>query len=190
MNLYGQVGAGVTSSSSPAATVWDITNATAISAGGYHTCALLSTGEVRCWGDGQYGKLGNNGNTSSPRPVAVLGITNATHIAGGLGHTCARLSTGSVVCWGMSSNGRLGDGSGQLIRLTPQYIASGKCGMDLDGDGLVTAAGDGLMLVRALLGFGGSAVTTNAVAASGTRRTWGEIRAHLHTSCGVQGLAP
>jgi hypothetical protein len=62
--------------------------------------------------------------------------------------------------------------------------------MDLDGDGVVSATGDGLMLVRALLGFSGSAVTTNAAAASGTRRSWGEIRAHLKTSCGVQGLAP
>lgn len=189
-NSFGQVGGGATGPYWAGAQVLGINNATAISAGGQHTCALLSTGDVRCWGDGQNGQLGNNGNTYSHTPVAVLGVTNATHIAAGGAHTCARLQTGSVVCWGYSGSGRLGDGSGQLIRLTPQFIASGKCGMDLDGDGIVSAASDGLMLVRALLGFSGSAVTTNAVAAAGTRRTWGEIRAHLRTSCGVQGLAP
>lgn len=189
-NVSGQVGGGAFGAYWSGAQVLGINNATAISAGGDHTCALLSTGSVRCWGSGQRGELGNNGNSDSHTPVNVLDVTNATHIAAGVYHTCARLATGSVVCWGAREWGRLGDGSGQVMRLTPQYVASGACSMDLDGDGVVTATGDGLMLVRALLGFNGSAVTTNAAAASGTRRTWGEIRAHLKTSCGVQGLAP
>ncbi len=29
-----------------------------LAAGGYHTCALLEMGAVRCWGQGQYGQLG------------------------------------------------------------------------------------------------------------------------------------
>ena len=189
-NASGQVGGGAFGPYWSGAQVLGVNNATAISAGGDHTCARLSTGSVRCWGSGQHGELGNNGNSDSHTPVNVLDVTNATHIAAGIYHTCARLATGSVVCWGASQYGRLGDGNGQVMRLTPQYVASGACSMDLDGDGVVTATGDGLMLVRALLGFSGSAVTTNAAAASGTRRTWGEIRAHLKTSCGVQGLAP
>jgi alpha-tubulin suppressor-like RCC1 family protein len=189
-NASGQVGGGAFGPYWSGAQVLGLSNATAISAGGDHTCALLSTGSVRCWGSGQRGELGNNGNSDSHTPVNVLDVTNATHIAAGVYHTCARLATGSVVCWGTRQSGRLGDGNGQVMRLTPQYVASGACSMDLDGDGVVTATGDGLMLVRALLGFSGSAVTTNAAAASGTRRSWGEIRAHLKTSCGVQGLAP
>lgn len=189
-NAQGQVGGGAVGPYWAGAQVVGITNAAAIAAGGNHTCARLSTGSVRCWGSGTSGELGNNGNAFSATPVTVLGVTNATHIASGLYHSCARLASGSIVCWGFSRDGRLGDGAGRVSRLTPQYISSGKCTMDLDGDGAVTATGDGLMLVRALLGFGGSGVTTNAASVSGTRRTWGEIRAHLNTSCGVQGLAP
>jgi alpha-tubulin suppressor-like RCC1 family protein len=189
-NAQGQVGGGAVGQYWAGAQVIGITNATAIAAGGDHTCARLSTGAVRCWGSGTAGELGNNGNDISDTPVSVLGVTNATHIASGYYHSCARLATGNVVCWGHSQYGRLGDGAGAIGRLTPQYISSGKCTMDIDGDGVVTSTGDGLLLVRALLGFSGSAVTTNAAAANGTRRTWGEIRAHLKTSCGVQGLAP
>jgi alpha-tubulin suppressor-like RCC1 family protein len=35
-----------------------------IVAGGAHTCALLTTGKVRCWGYNDYGQLGY-GNTTN-----------------------------------------------------------------------------------------------------------------------------
>ena len=57
-NLYGQLGDGdtvqrttpvdVRSSASVSTALGDVT---AITAGKYHTCALLSSGEVKCWGD-------------------------------------------------------------------------------------------------------------------------------------------
>ena len=38
--------------------------ATALAAGDFHTCALLDTGTVRCWGKGVNGQLGY-GNTDN-----------------------------------------------------------------------------------------------------------------------------
>ena len=95
-----------------------------IAAGGMHTCALLSTGNIRCWGLGAHGQLGyGNGNSigdnevpSAAGDVSVGG--SVLQIAPGGYHTCALLSTGAVKCWGDNANGELGYGD-TTDRLAP-----------------------------------------------------------------------
>ena len=58
--------------------------------------------------------------------------------------------------------------------------------LDVDGDGSVNALTDGLMLLRALLGMTGTAVTSNALPTPAPpRATWPLIRTHFHTNCGL-----
>jgi alpha-tubulin suppressor-like RCC1 family protein len=45
-----------------------------IAGGNLHTCALLATGAIKCWGDDTYGTLGNDSIQSSPSPVDVVGF--------------------------------------------------------------------------------------------------------------------
>lgn len=92
-----------------------IRNATAITAGYSHTCALLADRTVMCWGAGGNGQLGNGTLHHAPTPVSVKHIRKATAIGGGgelpgFGHTCALLATGAVQCWGDNSSGQLGNG--------------------------------------------------------------------------------
>ena len=53
--------------------------------------------------------------------------------------------------------------------------------LDIDGNGATLPASDGIMLLRAMFGLTGAAVTNGAVAGS---RTWAEIRTYLNTNCG------
>jgi alpha-tubulin suppressor-like RCC1 family protein len=50
--------------------VQDLAGVKAISAGAYHSCALLADGSVKCWGDDGDGELGGGGSRATS-PVAV-----------------------------------------------------------------------------------------------------------------------
>lgn len=118
-NGFGQLGDGTTdtrtqpaSTSDPHGTV--LTGATQVSVGYAHACAVLRSGQARCWGSNAGGKLGDGTTTDRSRPVVVTNpdgngpLTGVVQIAAGGRHTCARLDDGQVRCWGA---GALGNGS-------------------------------------------------------------------------------
>jgi alpha-tubulin suppressor-like RCC1 family protein len=95
--------------------------ATAIAAGGNHTCAILDNESIKCWGKNASGQLGigdtnNRGDGSNPMgddlPVVDLGSerTAKVIVAGG-SHTCTILDDSSIKCWGENDQGQLGLGN-------------------------------------------------------------------------------
>lgn len=82
-----------------------------LAAGGRHTCAVMESGIVNCWGDNRFGQIGDGSLVVRHRPSPVGGIErDVTALALGQSHTCALFSSGIVDCWGNNSIGQLGTG--------------------------------------------------------------------------------
>ena len=111
-NSSGQLGTGtVTLSELAPVAVVGVSGATAITSAGLYSCALLSDGTVRCWGDNSTGQLGNGTTSGSSTSVLVSGLANATSVSAANTFACAALSGGAVRCWGDNTYGQLGNGT-------------------------------------------------------------------------------
>ena len=145
--------------------------ATQVVTGLYHTCVLLSTGSVKCWGGNTSGPLGlgdtahrgdGPGEMGANLPFVDLGTgRTATHIVAGYEHTCAILDNGGVKCWGRSNFGQLGLGN----------TASRGDGANEMGDNLpfVDLGTSGLTATQLVAGYN----HTCALLSNGSVKCWG-----------------
>jgi alpha-tubulin suppressor-like RCC1 family protein len=107
-NPQGQVGVGTSPPAPedkyvPMARPTGLTSgATTISLGGYHSCALMNSNAIKCWGTNDWGQVGNGTFVNTSSPVDVMGLTfPPLEIEGGqYSHTCAVLTDRTVWCWG------------------------------------------------------------------------------------------
>jgi alpha-tubulin suppressor-like RCC1 family protein len=123
-NWSGQLGDGTDQNRSTPILVNNLASGVyAVATGGYHTCALMDNGGVKCWGGNSAGQLGDGTETDHPTPQDVIGLSSRViSITAGAFHTCAILDTGELQCWGENTFGQLGDGT-RLNRPTPVSVA-------------------------------------------------------------------
>ena len=131
--------------------------ATAVTAGDYHTCALLDDGNVKCWGRGSDGQLGQDstanlgdsaGEMAALSPVELGAGRTATAITAGYNHTCALLDDATVKCWGRGDYGRLGqdstadlgDQAGEMAALAPVNLGVGRTATAITAGGSYSCA--------------------------------------------------
>lgn len=133
-----------------------------IAAGSQHTCALLSNGNIKCWGQNEHGQIGagdrmpvilgdDPGEMGDALPVVAL---MAKQIAAGDFHTCAIFDDDSVRCWGYNNVGQLGVGD------------------DIDHGNPIKVPTVGLTSPAKLLWAGGN--QSCALQSSGTMTCWGD----------------
>ena len=170
LNLNGQLGLGDTANRGdgpnemgdnlPTVNLGTGRTATAISAGGVHTCARLDNASVKCWGynDGQLG-LGDTANRGDgPNemgdnlPAVDLGTgRTATAINVGDLHTCALLDNATIKCWGANDSGELGLGDTPYRGDGPSEMGDALPAVDLGGGRVVVSVGSGATHSCALL---------------------------------------
>jgi alpha-tubulin suppressor-like RCC1 family protein len=110
-NKFGQIGDGsLVSRLEPSSVGGVAQEVVALALGQAHTCALLDSGEVDCWGNNAIGQLGTGDYESSATPRRVS-LSRVVRIVAGDHHTCVLLHGGTLDCWGQNYYGQLGDGT-------------------------------------------------------------------------------
>ncbi len=130
--------------------------------------------------------VGAYGVTSQFAPLGCslsLSTSSTTVTATDTGRNIVRLMQGSTP----ANVGLTGDDANRATLLVADRV------WDLDGDGLVTPERDGVILLRALLGLKGSAVTQGLAQGGATRTSWtasisptssNSIQLYLNNVCG------
>ncbi|MBT9557401.1 MAG: hypothetical protein IV100_15280 [Myxococcales bacterium] len=117
-NAFGQLGLGAGAPAQVSApTAVGLSGVRAIGAGASHTCVVMGTGSVRCFGKNESGQLGADSTAAAlTSPTQVVNLAGAIDVAGAQAHTCALLGSGQMYCWGANAGGQLGDGTTTLSR--------------------------------------------------------------------------
>lgn len=80
----------------------------AVSGGGYHTCATTLSANPFCWGKNVDGRLGDGSNTATNAPKHVDGVNIFQKLMAGGSHTCGLTPGGRLYCWGSNLEGQVG----------------------------------------------------------------------------------
>ena len=203
-NNHGQIGDGTTTNRLTARQVLGgLTDAVAVAAGQFHTCALRAGGTVVCWGDNVFGQLGDGTRIDRLTPAPVSSLTGVVALALSGSSSCALLVDGTAACWGANSSGQLGD-STTTDRLTPVSVtgltgvaalasgsmASGACALVAGGEvrcwgsNLFGSLGDGTSTRRTtpvpIVGLANDTVAVSlgqfhgcAIRSNGSASCWG-----------------
>jgi len=138
-----------------------------VAAGGYHACAVLADGGMRCWGRALQGALGRgdevnvgDGFGSSVARAGALALPSVESVGLGFANTCAIAADG-LRCWGDNTGGALGTGDFEHRGTTPATIASSLPVLALGADFVPSAVAN-------------SVWETCALSQRGDIKCWGE----------------
>jgi hypothetical protein len=146
------------------------------------------TGTAKILVDGQPGSSYciSSGNDCSCNVSAGF-VSGVVGTVGNNAYVCVRHVSSPWVNQVTRTTLHVGGGAAAFIVSTGTLFGGGGgggCTLDVDGNTQIDALTDGLMLIRAMFGLTGTAVTNNAVGPNATRNTWALIQPYLNGHCG------
>lgn len=126
-NGYGQLGDNSNVSKSSPTIIDTGTTYSKVSVGGVyymHTCAVTTSGVLKCWGDNGSGQLGNGSTTSSSVPIIIDSGVSYKDVSVNFDHSCGVTTAGVLKCWGSNGSGQLGLGN-TTSQNVPTAVGSG-----------------------------------------------------------------
>ena len=186
---------GLPVSATPTVRVVGFTKIGVYSVGFAHTCGIITTGDLYCWGS-QVGGMRGVGGTgitgSDPTPTVVTGGHQWTEVDAGFTTVCGIADGGKLYCWGDASEAALGNGviNGNYstpVAILPESsfvsvdigLANGACAITVGHTAMCWGKG-----TWGRLGNGAETIATRPVAASGGTRFVG-IATSYGGTCGV-----
>lgn len=113
-----------------------------------HTCAALTNGQVKCWGQNNFGQLGYGhtdilGDDETPASLGSLSFSsNILKLATGFLHTCALGEGQKIHCWGYNNLGQVGLGYVDTIGDNEAANSIGALGLSEDKAMITLATGN------------------------------------------------
>lgn len=160
-NDQGELGTGSTVSTlSPIGVSGLSSKVAAVSAGGGRSCAVTTSGGLKCWGESP-----GNGTSSSLTPVSVTGLGSGVRsVSVGGTFSCALTTAGGVRCWGSGSLGQLGDGSltSSSVPVTPAGLSSGVASVSVGAQHACALASSGIVKCWGWNNYGETGDTSGA----------------------------
>lgn len=95
-----------------------------ISSGYEHSCGILTSGVLKCWGANTYGQLGDGTTIDKSSPTTIDSGTSYSIVSAAGFRTCGVTTSGVLKCWGWNAFSQVGDGTA-TNRLSPTIIDSG-----------------------------------------------------------------
>jgi alpha-tubulin suppressor-like RCC1 family protein len=155
-----------------------------VAVGSAHTCALLETGNVKCWGANDRGQLGLGDRLDrgcGPGEMGVLlsavdlGSEIAVALAAGAAHSCALLASGRIKCWGANAAGQLGNGT-----VIDRGVGFGEMGEGLPAAAVAASGEAGVSIALAAGGDRSCAVRNDGAVVCWGAEAGGPVPALVH----------
>lgn len=155
-----------------------------VSAGIEHTCAIVTSGVLKCFGYGAYGQLGSGMSTSDMGQIYQVNLgtgKTAKQVSAGHGNTCFVLNDGSLKCCGGRELNSVDLGSAQ----TAKQVSVGRHTCAILSDGSLGCFGRG---EYGQLGSGGTDYVFSAnlsLVDLGTGKTAKQVSAGDKHTCAI-----